>query len=143
MNKLISLVFVMSLVACGNNGVLVVNAPAPSCKVKTTDAGTAISCPDGTTAFVPNGLPGLNGGNGVDGRNGVDATPVTMVQLCEGTPSYPSTFIEVAFCINNKLYAVYSANGGFMTYLPEGAYSSNGIGSRCNLTVKPNCVITN
>lgn len=75
---------------------------------------------------------GLNGSAGVDG---VHATPVTIVNLCPGVNTYPSVFIEVGICLNNKLYGVYSTNGGFMTYLSDGAWSSNAIGSACNLTI--------
>jgi len=67
---------------------------------------------------------------------------VTVVQLCPGVPSYPGVFVEVAFCINNELYAVYSSPV-FLTLLTPGAYSSTAIGSACNLTVEPGCVVVN
>lgn len=89
------------------------------------------------------GATGSTGAQGDRGPAGVDATPVTMVQLCPGTPVYPTTFVEYAFCVNNELYATYSANGGFTTLLPPGRYSSQGINSRCDFTVEPNCNVTN
>lgn len=95
-----------------------------------------------------NGVDGQSGSNGADGvpgadgHDGVDATPVTIVQLCPGTPSYPSTFIEIGFCLSNKLYATYSTNGGFSTYLPPGGYTSNAVGSSCNFTVVSGCQIS-
>lgn len=108
----------IGLAACGNSGaVYVVERP---CTVQSNVYGSLISCPDGTSAQVTNGING---------------NTVTPVKLCEGIYSYPNTFVEQAFCINGGLYAVYSANGGFLTYLPNGAYSSNGIGSACNLVV--------
>lgn len=76
-----------------------------------------------------------------DGVNGSDATPVTTVKLCPGTTTYPSKFVEIAFCISGSLFGTYSANGGFSTELPPGAYSSNAINSSCNFTVGPNCTI--
>lgn len=88
------------------------------------------------------GNAGQNGQNGADGKDGIDATPVTVVQLCPGSTSYPSTFVEVAFCVGGRLYGTYSANGGFSTELVPGTYSSNAIGSSCNLTVEANCVVT-
>ncbi len=88
------------------------------------------------------GLPGL-AGQSVTGPAGSDGTIVTPVQFCPGTPSYPSTFIESGLCINGKIYAVYSANDGFLTYLPTGSYSSNAINSRCNFTVLSNCGVRN
>lgn len=78
---------------------------------------------------------------GDPGPRGMDGTIITSVQLCPGTTTYPSTFVEVAFCINNSLYAVYSANNGFLTYLPPGTYSSNAIGSACSFTVLPGCTV--
>jgi hypothetical protein len=91
----------------------------------------------------PTGATGSTGPTGDRGPAGVDATPVTMVKLCPGSPVYPTTFIEYAFCVNNKLYATYSANGGFTALLPPGAYTSNGINSRCDFNVSVNCQITN
>lgn len=76
-----------------------------------------------------------------DGVNGSDATPVTTVKLCPGTTTYPSTFVEIAFCISGSLYGTYSTHGGFSTELPPGAYSSNTVGSKCDFTVEPNCTI--
>lgn len=88
------------------------------------------------------GDPGQNGIDGQNGKDGADATPVTMVQLCPGVQSYLGVFVESAICLNGKLYGVYSANGGFLTELPPGTYSSNAIGSACNLTIGANCVVT-
>lgn len=93
--------------------------------------GALIKCTDGSQALILNGVAGAPG------------AAVTPVQLCPGTTTYPSTFTEVAFCISNQLYAVYSANDGFLTLIPPGNYTSNGINSRCNLTVLSNCVVTN
>ena len=83
----------------------------------------------------PVGAPGLNGSNGQDG------TVITPVQLCPGTPTYPSVFIEYAYCMDSKLYAVYSANNGFLTVLPDGDYQSNAVGSSCNFHVS-GCSVT-
>ncbi len=89
------------------------------------------------------GLPGSPGESivGPPGASGVDATPVTIVKLCPGTTAYPGVYVEVALCLNNKLYGVYSANGGFLSEFPPGNYYSDGIGSACNLTVLANCVV--
>lgn len=87
------------------------------------------------------GSQGPQGPAGASGANGIDTTPITVVNLCPGTSNY-GVFVEIALCLNNNLYAVYSANGGFLTYLAPGGYSSNAIGSACSLTVQPNCVVT-
>lgn len=102
---------------------------------------TMSSCGRGPRGFE--GLPGPQGPQGEQGLPGINATPVTMVQLCPGVPTYPTTFIEYAFCVSGQLYATYSANGGFTTYLPPGAYSSNAINSACAFTVSDNCQVTN
>lgn len=111
-------------------------------------APTAV-CPSGGEALEVNNViegivcNGSAGSPGTNGSNGTDATPVAIVPLCPGSPAYPSVFVEIALCINSNLYGVYSANGGFLTYLPPGGYSSNAIGSACNLTIQPNCVVVN
>lgn len=91
----------------------------------------------------PTGLPGQVGPQGNPGANGQDATPVTVVKLCPGVTTYPSTYVEIAFCVGGKLFGTYSANGGFSTELPPGNYLSDGIGNSCNFTVGPNCQVTN
>lgn len=88
------------------------------------------------------GANGSNGSNGSNGTNGTDATPVTLIKLCDDTPVYPSVFVEYGLCLNNELYGVYSANGGFLALLPPGSYTSNGIGSACNLVVGANCQVS-
>lgn len=98
----------------------------------------------GIAGCMPPGLDGRNGNDGATGapgRDGVDAVPVRVVQLCPGTTNYPTVFVEIALCIENELWGVYSANGGFLTKLPPGAYQSNAIGSACNLTVLSNCEV--
>lgn len=95
-----------------------------------------------TGATGPAGSPGVQGPVGVQGPPGTDIMPISIVQFCQGiTPSYPNAFPEIGFCIGNKLYAVYSANGGFMVYTPPGAYYSNGINASCTFTVGDNCEI--
>jgi len=87
--------------------------------------GAMISCPDGTTSLISNG------------------TIITPIQFCPGSPNYPNSFPEVGFKFGTSIYAVYSANDGFMTLIPPGLYQSNAIGSNCTFTVNPNGTITN
>lgn len=141
----------------GEDGVPGVVKP---CTVTQHDTYAIVVCPDGTTARIDNGQvgsPGNDGSDGADGGKGdkgdqgdtgspgapgTPGTIVTVVQLCPGVTTYPSAFVEVALCLNHNLYGVYSANGGFLTYFPPGNYSSNAIGSACNLTVQANCVVS-
>ncbi len=108
-----------------------------------------ISC--GRVTQGPQGLPGPGGNNGATGATGpegpqgpagANGTVITPIQFCTGTPSYPSTFPEYGLLINGRIYAVYSANDGFLTYLPPGEYYSNAIGSSCDFTVNANGTIT-
>lgn len=94
-------------------------------------------CPESRPG--PQGLPGLIGPTGPGGTAG---STITFVNLCPGVTVYPTAFVEVAMCMNGDLYGVYSANSGFMTYLPPGNYTSNAIGSACNLTVLSNCQVS-
>lgn len=90
----------------------------------------------------PKGDRGARGSTGFDGSDGQDANPVRIVKLCDGTTTYPTQFVEIGFCVDSRLYATFSANGGFSTELPRGEYSSNAIGSSCNFKVGYNCEIT-
>lgn len=118
-------------------------APGENCSVATVPAndvapngGSLITCPDGSQSLV------LNGATGATGANGTPGTVITAIQFCGGvTGSYPSTFPEVGFCINNNIYAVYSANGGFLTEVLPGTWSSDGINASCTFTVGPNCAV--
>lgn len=95
--------------------------------------------------IICNGVNGNDGGlgpqgpGGSPGTPGVDGTPgtvVNMIKICPGvTASYPSSFPEWAIKIGSQLWAVYSANGGFLTLLLPGTYHTTGVGSNCNFTV--------
>jgi hypothetical protein len=100
------------------------------------------------TACGKDGKPGATGPQGPKGDtgpSGMDGSPGSVnnfIKLCPETPSYPSVFVEYAVCVNDSLYAVYSANGGFLTLLPPGTYNSNGIGSSCNFIVREHCQVS-
>lgn len=101
-----------------------------------------MSCGDETILLKGNpGEPGVNGVDGKDGTNGQNANNIYMVKFCPGDSVYPSIFNEYGFCVDNKMYGTYSANGGFSTYLPPGAYNSNAVGSSCSFTLLDNCEI--
>lgn len=114
----------------GNIGLT--GSPGKNCTVVQNAGEAVITCPDGTQAIIKDGVTGAVGPQGPAGTN---ATPVTMVKLCNDTATYPTVFVEYGMCLGGKLYAVYSQNGGFLAYLPNGTYHSNAIGSSCNLTV--------
>jgi hypothetical protein len=119
------LIISLLLVSCSkDSGTTIQSNSNQNCTVYQSNTIVYISCTDGSTVSFPLG------------------TVITPVQFCPGTTSYPGEFNEVGFCINNNLYAVYSANNGFLTYIPNGYYNSNAIGSSCNFYVNSNCVIS-
>lgn len=105
--------------------------------------GIVVTVNSGVPQSICNGAIGLPGSPGAQGPTGADLTPITFVQFCPGVTVYPAQFDEVGFCIGGNLYAVYSANNGFLTYLPPGVYNSNGIGNSCTFTVLANCRVVN
>lgn len=96
-----------------------------------------------------NGLVGSTGpqgpvgqpGQSIQGPAGADGTVITPIKFCAEAPVYPSTFPEYGLCISGQIYAVYSANDGFLAVLPDGAYNSNAVGSTCNFVVT-GCTVT-
>lgn len=98
-----------------------------------------------TGAAGTNGKDGASGPAGVSGSTGAAGqagTIILPIKFCPNSVAvYPSVFPEYGVCIDNKLYAVYSANDGFLTEIPPGQYSSNAIGSSCTFTVLLNCQI--
>lgn len=81
------------------------------------------------------GAPGLPGTPGAPGLPGLPGTQIEMIQFCSGTPHYPNVFTEWGIKIGTQIWAVYSANGGFLAYIPPGRYLSNAIGNACTFTV--------
>ena len=112
--------------SCSAHAVLA-NPAAPN-------GATLVECTNGTSNLV---LNGINGVKGVDGHS-VSFDPI---QFCPAAPHYPSTFPEVGFCIDDQLYGVYSANGGFMAVIQPGAWQSQGIGSSCSFVVEAHCKV--
>lgn len=129
-------------------------AEASPCSVSKTQVGALIMCPDGSQAMIENGTPGEQGANGVQGAvgpqgqqglAGLDGVLGEPVQLCSGpTPTYPSIFPEVAFCIDGHLYGSMNNNSSYqyISELPDGAYSSNGQGANCNMVIS-GCIVMN
>jgi hypothetical protein len=117
-------IFVFGLARCSDTIVY-------GCKVTEVPEGHLVQCGQTTTIVK----------DGVDGEDGIDFTGFSIVKLCPGSSVYPSTFVEIAFCYEDTLYATYSANGGFSTEIPPGTYSSAGINSSCTFTVLEGCEV--
>ena len=150
---LLALVAILiAFTACvrGPQGVQGIQGEAGITPVVTTQPASYNDCPFGGTevtinnniTIICNGDTGAVGPQGPSGSPGTNGTVVNIIQLCPGfTPTYPSSFPEVALCIDNQLYGVYSANDGFLSLLTPGTYTSDGINASCTLTILPNCVI--
>lgn len=123
----------------GNNGADGSDGANGNDGVDGTDGIDGTNGSDGATG--PQGPAGGTGPAGPMGPAGADGTIVSVVKLCPGYTVYPTTFVEVAMCINNKLWGVYSLNNGFMTEFPPGYYHSQAVGSACNFTIAPGCVV--
>lgn len=123
------------LVVVGPQGPTGQNGVTP---IVTMSIATLDQCSNGGTILTVNSQDTIV----CNGVNGTNTTPITIVQLCQScTPSYPSVFPEVVLCINGGLTGVYSQNGGFLSDLPNGAYTSDGINCSCNFTIT-GCSIT-
>lgn len=130
------LLFLVGFLGCGNSQYASISqAIQQGCNVVTVgvdngqvpNGGSLITCVQGdttTSSLIING------------------TTFAPIQFCPGSTTYPSQFNEVGFCINGSLYAVYSANDGFLTVIPDGVYSSDGINSSCTFTVT-GCSVSN
>lgn len=131
---------------------------AVPCSVSPVSGGALVSCPDGTTSLVTNGvngvngldgingtdgLNGTNGTNGSNGTNGTNATPITTVQFCPNyTGTYPSDFPEFGICIAGNTYAVYwDGRNAWLAQVYPGAYSSTSSSAPCNFTMLANCQV--
>jgi hypothetical protein len=74
--------------------------------------------------------------------NGQVGTQVSMVQLCTGVGSYPSSFPEFGTCVDGKLYGVYwDHTNSWQAELYPGHYSSTSSSVSCSFTVGANCQV--
>lgn len=127
--------------AIGEKGVQGTPAIAPNV---TTSPATSEQCLNGGAVVMINGIDTVicNGSNGSAGHNGTDASPVTPVSFCGAPSIYPSAFPEYGLLIGNRMFGVYSLNGGFLALLPPGLYNSNAVGSSCNFLINADGTVT-
>ncbi len=121
------------------------------CNVVKAENQTTITCPDGSTAIVndgiagdrgdqgPAGVQGSTGPQGIDGNQGVPGSSVVPILPC---PSLTSPYPEELFCIDRTLYAVYDANSAqvHLAAIPAGNYVTTD-GRACHFTVIAGCEI--
>lgn len=153
MKKLAFILFLFS--GCGPSGLITagpqgipgpMGSPGPSgasCSV--TAVAACDVAPNGGALIVCGATQSLvlNGAPGAQGQPGTPGTLVSVLQFCSGTPSYPSVFPEMAFCINNNLYAILDQSNGYdyLTEIIPGEYASETTGLSCDFQIKSNCNI--
>lgn len=114
----------------GSNGSSCSIATIEKGNVAVPSGGALITCPDGTSSIITNGTDGVPG------------TIITPVQFCKNFRAlYPSAFPESGLCINNRMFGVFSENGGYLAEMANGTYYSNGRHSTCVFTLKDNCQV--
>lgn len=158
-----SLVLLLLVSGCGanNGGFQAQNAVQPAIMTCTVlpladNSGATITCPDGTTQTITDGINGLNGATGPTGAQGPqgdtgqtgaagsNGTQVTMVQLCTMyTGSYPSKFPEFAFNVAGTLFATYwDGTNAWTAPLYPGTYRSTSTGAPCDFVVNSDGTVT-
>jgi len=87
--KLLILSFGLLLVSCGieNTERTEIKQTTSSCVVEQLESGAAITCPDGSTAVINNGIDGVDGKRGKKGIDGsscdVEDTPGGAIIVCD------------------------------------------------------------
>lgn len=155
--------FVLFLTACGKEA----SFSYTGCSVNSVPGGAEVHCPDGSIASLQNGVDGVTGLQGIQGEtgstgtsgvkgatgntgstggtgvNGVDTASISVVQLCSGVTTYPSSFAEVGMCISGDLYAVYwDGHNSWLTEIPPGNYASTSTSVPCDFCVTSGCNIS-
>lgn len=113
-----------------------------SCSAQPVVGGALITCTDGTSVVLWNGVDGRNG---VDGQDGADAPPtaytvVGLVDPCGKQSSFDEVLLRLQ---NGDLLAHYaSGNQQFLARISPGSYVTTD-GTHCYFTVSNDGSITN
>lgn len=119
--------------------------------VATTLAATATQCPSGGSVVLLAQDTDNNGVWNISDTpqtslvvcNGQNAVPVTPVQLCSGVTTYPNSFPEFGFCINNTLFGTYwDGHNAWTAEIAPGHWSSTSSSVSCNFTVTSGCNVS-
>lgn len=129
-------------------------SPGASCSVTRYSNGATISCTDGTSVVVLDGVDGAPGSPGPTGSTGVDGSPgpagssasptsYTVVEIVDPC-GQQTQFDEVLFRLeNNQLVAHYaSGSNQFLTIVGPGNYVTTD-GTHCYFTVNSDLSISN
>lgn len=122
--------------------------------VQGTQGETGAAGADGQTgAQGPQGNPGQQGPTGPQGPQGpagpqgfpgVAGSHVTPIVFCPRfATSYPTTFAEVGFCVDDQLYGVFwDSHNAWWTLIPPGYYASTSTSAPCSFTVSAHCTVS-
>lgn len=118
-----------------------------SCSVDSLSNGAIITCEDGTTAVIYNGVDGLDGQDGADGEDGEDGedappTAYTITEIIDPCGDQ-SGFDEVILRTANEELLAHFASGSlqYLTLLPPGSYVTTD-GHSCYFTVHSDMSVT-
>lgn len=104
MNKVMIIIAVLSLAACGENRA--VQLENRNCYSEATTGGVNIICPSGTT-FLANGSDGTSGKDGTDGTDGKDGKDGDVSKILS------TTAMPVANVCHNIAPGIWAKNEGF------------------------------
>ena len=112
-----------------------IGAPGSSCSTTQTLTGAIISCTDGTTSVIMNGV------NGADGQN-APPTAYSVVELinpCGASGGFDEILLRTH---NNQIIAHFSSgNLQFLTILTPGNWQTTD-SQHCSFTVHPDMSVT-
>jgi len=121
MKRVIGLIALMGLTACGN-------ASFQAVKYTCSIDGPQIVCPDGTSADLPeDGNDGVDGVNGIDGQDG---TQVKIIDPCGDGPGVD----EVVMVFGDGTVLAWYLNVGF-SVLQEGVRYQTTDSQKCQFSV--------
>lgn len=161
MKNVFLILMVLTLSACGLKGErgktgLKGDTGAPgadggSCSVEQLLNGAVITCSNGTTALISNGINGLDGQDGADGQDGEDGadgqnappTAYTVTELinpCGDGPGHDEVLLRLA---NGQIIAHYAGGGNlqFLAVLSPGSYVTTD-SPACAFTLHANGTVT-
>lgn len=79
---------------------------------------------------------------GSQGPPGTPGTQVSTVKFCNSPTTYPTSFPEYGFCIDNVLYATFwDGHNAWTAQIPPGNYLSTSTGLQCNFNVTTGCIV--
>jgi hypothetical protein len=127
MNRALLVILLTFLALAALNGCddyHVINGVSPEpCTVSSNSSGAIITCPDGSTASVANGVDGLDG---------------SVIEWVDPCPTIVVAYPELLMKVDGVLYAVYASGAKIhLVKLTPGTYATTD-GRSCTFTINVN-----